>query len=454
MAKPSSIEAQPARRASATTLDELRAGSPYVSYSYSYPHKTSYRPLEPRALKDVWATEERDAVFLYLHIPFCAVRCGFCNLLATKGADGDLTRQYIDTLARHARAAREAIGDRQVVRVALGGGTPTFLDPAELDRVFGVVRDVMGADTSTVPVGIEVSPETVTPERLQVLREHGVDRVSIGVQSFDQSEAGRMGRPQRDGDVHRALRLIREFGFPTLNIDLIYGGDGQDEASWRRSLEAALEYRPEELYLYPLYVRPLTGLGRHGISWDEHRLALYRAGRDQLLGRGYRQVSMRMFRAPHAKAQDGPVYCCQQDGMVGLGAGARSYTSALHYSTEYAVGRDSVRGIIQAYIDQDDAALRLLRHGIELDDDERKRRYLIQSLLQADGLARGDYSRLFGGDALEHFPQLQSLVAHGLAVEAPEQLVLTPGGLELSDAIGPWLYSERVGRRMQEYAWA
>ena len=113
-----------------------------------------------------------------------------------------------------------------------------------------------------------------------------------------------------------------------------------------------------------------------------------------------------------------------------------------------------MRGIIQAYIDQDDAALRLLRHGIELDDDERKRRYLIQSLLQADGLARGDYSRLFGGDALEHFPQLQSLVAHGLAVEAPEQLVLTPGGLELSDAIGPWLYSERVGRRMQEYAWA
>ena len=145
-------------------------------------------------------------------------------------------------------------------------------------------------------------------------------------------------------------------------------------------MEEALRWEPEELYLYPLYVRPLTGLDRRGTGVEpDLRLVCYRAARERLLDAGYAQVSMRMFRARHAPNSDGPAYCCQSDGMVGLGVGARSYTQTLHYSSEYAVGATSVRQIIQDYVNVDYQPVAV--YGTTLDAEEQRRRFIIQSLL-------------------------------------------------------------------------
>ncbi len=179
-------------------------------------------------------------------------------------------------------------------------------------------------------MSVEVSPETVDAAKVAVLKARGVDRVSMGVQSFLESEVAAVKRPQKTAQVEATLDLLRSAGFPTLNLDLIYGIEGQTVETFLHSLETALRYAPEELYLYPLYVRPLTFLGKKSRAWDDLRLSLYRAGRDFLLARGYTQVSMRMFRAAHAPAARGAVYRCQEDGMVGLGVGARSYAGAVH----------------------------------------------------------------------------------------------------------------------------
>jgi oxygen-independent coproporphyrinogen-3 oxidase len=277
------------------------------------------------------------------------------------------------------------------------------------------------------------------------------------VQSFVEAETAAVGRPQRAADVERALDAIRACGFPTLNIDLIYGIPGQTVASWLRSLRAALRHAPEELYLYPLYVRPLTGLGRHvdvaagDAAWDAQRMACYRAGRELLLAEGYVQTSMRMFRAPHAPAQDGPVYCCQEDGMVGLGCGARSYTRELHYSSEYAVGRAGVRAILADYVDRPDESFDEAHYGIRLSSADQRRRFLIQSILQTDGLDLDAYRRRFGNDALDDMPDLRDLDQQGLATITAERLWLTNAGLERSDTIGPWLYSTSVRTLMEAY---
>ena len=138
---------------------------------------------------------------------------------------------------------------------------------------------------------------------------------------------------------------------PALNLDLIYGLPGQTVPSWLTSIGIAIAHEPEELYLYPLYVRPLTGLARRGKGGGEGedlRAACYAEGRDMLVSAGYEQVSMRMFRRRRFAAKSGPVYCCQDDGMLGLGCGARSYTRALHYSREFAVGREGVTDILRA----------------------------------------------------------------------------------------------------------
>ena len=338
----------------ATTTATVR---PYQSYVYAYPHKTAYHPLADRpALRGLWADEPKDALSLYLHIPFCEVRCGFCNLFTRIGAPDGLTTAYLDALERQAGAVSEALGDgARFAAAAFGGGTPTFLEAAELERLCDIAEKRMGADLAAVPLSVEASPATATADRLAVLAARGTTRLSLGVQSFVDTEARSAVRPQRRADVEAALTRIREAGIPVLNIDLIYGIDGQTERSWLRSLDAALAWHPEELYLYPLYVRPLTGLGRKGAAeseeeWDARRLRLYRLGRDHLLARGYEQVSMRMFRRADAPATGGEDYACQTDGMIGLGCGARSYTSGLHYSFDYAVDMREIRGIIDDYV--------------------------------------------------------------------------------------------------------
>src|SRR5262249_2986370 len=162
-----------------------------------------------------------------------------------------------------------------------------------------------------------------------------------------EEETKAVARPQPPDVLEAALERLRAAAFPVLNVDLIYGLPGQTVNSWLASVETALRYRPEEMYLYPLYARPLTGLGRWEPEGPDLRLACYREGRALLLERGYWQVSMRMFRAGHAPGEEGPAYCCQDDGMVGLGCGARSYTRGLHYSTEYAVRGRGVREILE-----------------------------------------------------------------------------------------------------------
>ena len=441
------------------TTDRLT--SPYQHYVYAYPHKTAYRGLEDRpALEDLWAAEPKDALSLYLHIPFCEVRCGFCNLFTRIGAPDGLTGAYLDALERQATAVRDALGEADEVRfatAAFGGGTPTFLTAAELERLCDLAEHRMGADLRAIPLSVEASPATATADRLAVLADRGATRLSLGIQSFVDTEARAAVRPQRRADVEAALGRIRDTRIPVLNIDLIYGIDGQTERSWRHSLDAALAWRPEELYLYPLYVRPLTGLGRRGQdpgpdpAWDEQRLRLYRAGRDHLLAHGYTQQSMRMFRRAEARPQGADDYACQTDGMIGLGCGARSYTAGLHYSFDYAVDMHQIRGIIDTYVSTTDFSHAEV--GYAMDAHEARRRHLLQSLLQAEGLPADDYRARFGGTPAEDFgPELGRLADRGwLNHTDPTTLRLTPEGLAHSDAIGPELFSPAVRAAMAAY---
>ena len=432
----------------------LLSGSPYQSYVYSYPHKTAYRPLTPRPLREVWAAEPHSSLFLYLHVPFCEQRCGFCNLFTSVPHGPQRPERYLQALQREAGVVAAALGgDARFHRLAIGGGTPTWFEVEQLERLLAIVTDTLATRPADIPSSVETSPLTATEDRLALLRAYGIDRISIGVQTFDSDESKRLGRRQSETTVAAALQAIRDAGFPTLNIDLIYGGDGQTPASWRASLDQALAYQPEELYLYPLYLRPQTGLGRHARGWDDARIELYRLGRAQLLAAGYQQLSMRLFKRAAAPGIDAPVYCCQQDGMIGLGCGARSYTRGLHYSGEYAVGRQGVLAILDDYLSRDDERFAQVAFGVGLDLDEQCRRFVLMSLLQADGLDRSLYAQRFASDAVTDLPMLAELPDLGLATIDRQRLRLTAAGLERSDAIGPWLWSTTMRHRMQGYQW-
>jgi oxygen-independent coproporphyrinogen-3 oxidase len=388
------------------------------------------------------------------------MRCGFCNLFTRANPPAEQVAAYLGQLATQAARVRAALpGGARFARVAVGGGTPTYLTAAELEGLFEVVERFTGG--AALPTAVETSPATATPDRLAVLAGRGVTRVSIGVQSFLDAEAHRAGRPQRRAEVDAALAAIRATDIPTLNIDLIYGIAGQTAQTWAASLAAALEWRPEELYLYPLYVRPLTGLGRRGAAadedWDAQRLALYRQAVEVLGAAGYGQESMRMFRrigvAGDGRASapvDGPAYCCQDDGMVGLGCGARSYTTGLHYSFDYAVGVGQVRAIIDDYLRRPAADFDVAEYGFALDGVEQRRRWLLKSLLRTEGVDLTRYRDRFGSTVDDDVPGLGELADY--LEERDGRIHLTAEGLAYSDAIGPWLVSPGVRAAMAGYA--
>ncbi len=431
----------------------LLEGSPYRAYTYSYPHKTAHGPLEPaRPLRQVWAEQDRSALFLYLHVPFCEMRCGFCNLFTTTGGEG-MFEAYLTQLERHADVASDFLdGDHHFARLAIGGGTPTLLGPHGMTRLLNVARR-MGLDVAATPSSVETSPKTANIEVLSVLADAGVRRLSIGVQAFDRVATRALGRPQDEREVEQALETIRAMDFPTFNIDLMYGAEGQDVRDWIATVERALSFDPDELFLYPLYVRPLTHLGKKGATAGlDARLIAYREARDLLRARGFRQVSMRLFRRADA-ASEGPTYRCQEDGMLGLGCGARSYTEHLHYSWPYAVERGPIRDVIADYLTRSDADLAHAHHGVALDRQERARRFVLLSLLHEEGLDLGRFEARFGVDCRVLFPELSELPTLGLVQPSHARWVLTDAGMERSDAIGPWLYSSATRARMEAWAW-
>jgi oxygen-independent coproporphyrinogen-3 oxidase len=436
-----------------TSLTETFLANPYNAYVYAYPHKTAYRALRPpHRLARLWEPEKKDALFLYFHIPFCEQRCGYCNLFTTAQAGAAHQQAYLDQLHRQARTVRQALGPgANFARWAVGGGTPSLLDLPQLQRLFTISRNALGADPTTIPVSFEASPETLSPEKLDFLKDRGVNRLSIGVQSFIPEELAQIARHADLDRVRQALNWSVEKNFSVLNIDLIYGLPGQTATTWRETLHQTLTFDPEEVYLYPLYVRPLTGLARQAVDPGQTRLTLYRTGRDCLQDAGYQQLSMRHFRKKTSQTAQGARYVCQEDGMIGLGCGARSYTRRVHYSSEYAVGLQGVHQILDAYLNMHPKRFAQAHHGFILNHDEQARRYTLKSLLLKEGLTLKGYREYLGTEPLEDLPQLTQLLDEGLAVMNEKNLRLTETGLMLSDAIGPWLYSPTVTRRIEDY---
>lgn len=434
---------------SKSLLDRI-ATDDFAGYAYAYPHKTSYRPLQPSVdLQKAWKHENKDSVFLYVHLPFCEMRCGFCNLFTTVQPPIELVAKTLDAIERQSRASQQAIGARGISQIAFGGGTPSFLNCEELHQLFEGLCDIWPINWKDSPISFETSPGTIDAAKIQLLRGYHVDRISMGIQSFVEVDLKGLGRPQRSDEVEKAIALIQSSDFPVFNIDLIYGSQGQTLDSWRYTVDEVISIHPEEIYLYPLYVRELTGLRQTGNEPSRRRREMYLSARDALLDSGYEQCSMRLFRSSGVAFET--EHRCQEDGMIGLGPGARSYTKSLHYSSEYAVGQSGVRKIISTFNSLPSQAFRFTDYGVFLNDEEQRRRYLIKSLLQSSGLDLAKYEAWFSTRVMDDFPQLHELMDLDLGRIKEQHLVLKAEGLALSDVIGPWLYSPAVTSRMDGF---
>ena len=186
---------------------------------------------------------------LYVHLPFCAHRCGYCDFVTVVGRSGQ-HRAYVDGVLAELELERGVLAD-EVETVFLGGGTPTFTEAAELERL---LRALPAAEEVTV----EANPETVTAEVAALLRGGGVTRVSLGAQSFQPRLLEVLERQASPDDVRRAVYLLRDAGFDNISLDLIYGIPGQSSSDLDRDLAEALALEPEHLSCYELEAKPGT----------------------------------------------------------------------------------------------------------------------------------------------------------------------------------------------------
>jgi oxygen-independent coproporphyrinogen-3 oxidase len=266
---------------------------------------------------------------LYVHLPFCSHRCGYCDFVTVTGHEGD-HGGYVDALLGELELERGLLaGD--VDTVFLGGGTPTFTDPVALARLLaGLPR---AAETT-----VEANPETVTPGLAALLREHGVNRVSLGAQSLQPHLLETLERRARPEDVRGAVHTLRDAGFDNVSLDLIYGIPGQSTGDLERDLVEALALEPEHLSCYELEAKPGTRF-THAYGEELERQAdamedYFERVVETLTGAGYRWYETANFCRSDGdrdlRSQHNLGYWLGHD-YLGIGVGAVSTVAGLRW---------------------------------------------------------------------------------------------------------------------------
>ncbi len=199
------------------------------------------------------------AAGLYVHIPFCSSRCSYCDF-ATGLYQSEHAERYVRCLIHDIRSSQ--YHGENVDTIYFGGGTPSLLAPAQLDRILASLHDNFKIATET-EITLEINPGSATPEKLRAFRSLGVNRASFGAQTFDDAELAKLGRSHNTADALRTFADLREAGFTNVSFDLIAGLPGQTLDGWRRNIKQALDLAPEHLSFYLLEVHSGTPLAEH-----------------------------------------------------------------------------------------------------------------------------------------------------------------------------------------------
>jgi oxygen-independent coproporphyrinogen-3 oxidase len=277
---------------------------------------------------------------LYVHLPFCVHRCGYCDFVTAVGRRGEHDG-YVDAVLTELELERPALTSR-LETIFVGGGTPTFTEHEALERLLAALPD---ADEVTV----EANPESTTAELARLLSRNRVNRVSIGAQSFQPALLEVLERRARPDDVRRAVHGVRDAGFDNVSLDLLYGIPGQSAADLERDLAEALALEPEHLSYYELEAKPGTRFTHaHGEELARQAEAMegyFERVVDVLTGAGYRWYETANFCVDEARAQGRDLRARHNLGYwlgrdyLGLGVGAVSTIQGLRWRTTPSLPR-------------------------------------------------------------------------------------------------------------------
>jgi oxygen-independent coproporphyrinogen-3 oxidase len=358
---------------------------------------------------------------LYVHLPFCAHRCGYCDFVTVVGRHGQHAA-YVDALLAELELEGPLLAG-EVETVFLGGGTPTFTEPEAFRRLLGSLPDA--AETT-----VEANPETVTPELAALLRAAGVTRVSLGAQSFEPHLLDVLERRAQPDDVRRAFYALRDASFDNVSLDLLYGIPGQSPADLARDLAEATALGPEHLSLYELEAKPGTRFTHaHGKELARQADALegyFEVVVETLTAAGYSWYETANFCRDGRQARHNLAYWLGRD-YLGLGVGAVSTVGELRW-------RNTPR--LAGYVAALAAGRRPEREEEPLGPEVRRRERLMLGLRLDEGVPLGAVRGAYDAEALERLEEL------GLAERREGGLALTARGRFLGGGVTATLMAE------------
>jgi oxygen-independent coproporphyrinogen III oxidase len=406
-------------------------GSYFVA---NYPPFSFWRPEEVEKAREALERKADPSVpvGLYLHIPFCRLRCKFCYFRVYTDKNAREVEDYLEALAREVELLSRlpALEGRRLSFVYFGGGTPSYLSTSQLRGLVDRLKAALPWDRAE-EVTFECEPGTITRKKLEVIRDIGTTRLSLGVENFDDRILEENGRAHRSPEIQRAYREAREVGFPEINVDLIAGMVGETEENWRSCVRKAAEMAPESITIYqmelPLNTEFSKEILRDGRSspvagWEEKRAWVGYAF-EELERAGYRVASgytlVRKEAGPRARFVYRDALWRGAD-MLGTGVASFSYLSGVHFQNADR---------FEDYLERLGRGELPLARALSTRPVERLIREMVLQLKLGE-IDAGYFRKKFGVEVLERFGDaFQGLRGRGMLALEGDRIILTREGL-------------------------
>lgn len=366
----------------------------------------------------------------YLHIPFCEHICYYCDFNKVF-IEGQPVDEYIDMLIREMSFLKEEVSAHPLSTMYIGGGTPTSLSAKQLEKLMIGIHEQLPL-ASGVEFTVEANPGDLTADKIAVLKNYGVNRLSMGVQSFDDRLLKKIGRKHTGSDVFDTMRLLEKSGLNNVSIDLIYALPGQSLESFQDSLDKALSLELPHYSLYSLILENQTvfyNLARQGrlhLPDEDEEGDMFDLAATFMEAHGRKQYEVSNFAIPGKESQHNLVYWNNEE-YYGLGAGASGYLDGVRYRNF---------GPIQQYMQPLKEQKRPIRDEEILTEQARMEEELFLGLRKCEGVSYALFFEKFNQSLDEVFGNvIEELVAEELLVKDTQHIALTRRGLALGNNV-------------------
>lgn len=380
---------------------------------------------------------------LYIHIPFCARKCAYCDFLSFTAPERSY-REYVEKLIEEMYGQSTAYRDYAVTSIFVGGGTPSVLPPELVEALFVAVYDCF-AVSADAEITIEANPGTLTMEKLETYLNCGINRLSLGLQSADGKELRTLGRIHSYDDFLKSYQRARQAGFTNINVDLMSALPGQTMQSWKNTLRKVMMLKPEHISAYSLIIEEGTPFGERygGQSHDKGAFLplpdedtenrMYCLTRTFLKEQGYGRYEISNYARPGHECRHNIGYWTEVP-YIGMGLGASSYFEGCRFSNvrdmDIYMGLDFSR--------EDGAAVFETLHGEvrELTRQEQMEEFMFLGLRMIRGVSEIDFVALFGVRLESVYgPVIERLKKNGLLKQEGVWYALTEWGMDVSNFV-------------------